>query len=101
MNNEINEFKEMLYGYWNDKRELIKKHLYLNIFVYNEDYSIRRDVAIEGYYHDILMYDEDYYLRKNVANYTKDKFILEHLSNDNIEYVRNVAKKTLKELYNE
>ncbi len=100
MNNQIQEFKEIL-SYHDTKRELIKKHLYLNIFLYDEDYIIRYRVAKQGYYHDICQYDEDWGVRYGVALYTKDKNILLHLSNDKDRRVREDAKYRINKLYNE
>jgi len=98
MNNEINEFKNLLNDDYDNKYPLIKEGLYLNIFVYDKDWRVRWNVAEQGYYHDILQYDKSDNVRDYVVRYTNDKSILEHLSNDNNEYVTYEAKRRLKEL---
>jgi len=100
VNKQINDFKEILSNY-RSKRDLIDKHLYLNIFLHDEDWQIRYHVAIEGYGHETLMYDEDSNVRWYVAYNTTDKCVLEHLSNDKHSDIKNKAKERLKELYNE
>jgi len=101
MDNEIEDFKDMLYGYSEEKSNLIEKDLYLNIFLYDEDYNLRWDVAMQDYGHDILQYDENWSVRYGVGLYTKNKSILEHLSNDENQSVTYRAKLRLKELYGE
>jgi len=101
MNNEIEDFKDILNDDYINKYPLIKEDLYLNIFAYDEDSDVRCWVAREGYEHNILMYDKDWGVRCNVAEFSKDKFILEHLSNDEDKSVRYRAEKILKELYDE
>jgi len=99
--NQIQEFKDMLIGNYFDKYVLLDKHLYLNILIYDENKFVRTSVASQGFYHKILMYDEDSVVRYNVAEYTKDKSILKHLSSDKDMDVRNRCQEKLKELYNE
>ncbi len=100
MNKEINEFKDILKSQFN-KRDLIVEHLYLNIFLYDEDWYVRYKVAKQDYGHNILMYNKECNVRNYVVNYTKDKCVLEHLSNDEDDAINNRAKNKLKLLYNE
>jgi len=98
MNNEIQDFKNILNGNYLDKCGLIYEQIYLNIFVCDKDIDIRCDVAVRGYEHELLMYDEDSDVRWYVAYNTTDKLILEYLSNDKFYNVSYRAKQRLKEL---
>ncbi len=99
MNKGIEDFKNILLGNYWDKRNLIKLHLYINIFAYNKERICRGEVAVQGYYHEILQYDVEWGVRCNVAEFSKDKFILEHLANDEDITVRDKAKERLNKLY--
>ncbi len=99
MNNEINEFRDIISNrFWN-KRDMVEKHLYLNVILYDEDTRLRRFIASNGLYHEVLQYDNNSNVRYYVALYTKDKTILEHLANDEDYNVKHHAKETLKEIY--
>ncbi len=98
MNNQIQEFKDIL----NKDRviiyDLTQKYMYLNIFLNHINETYRCYVSYTGYGNNILMYDKTIIVRVMVAKYTTDKSILEHLANDEDKPVSNKAKERLKEL---
>ncbi len=97
VNEEINDFEDILGKVYN-KEKLIKKHLYLNIFLYDKSNYLKRTILWNNYGHEILQYDEDFYVRIEVVYQTVDKSILEYLSNDDNNTVRVHAIKRLKDL---
>ncbi len=99
VNKQIQEFKNLLYNDLMNKYCLIEDYLYLNIFIYDEDSSVRSKVVYKNYNIKQLQYDKKFFVRYHVANYTKDKSILEYLSNDIITRVRYRAEERLNELY--
>lgn len=111
-NDIVVEKEKLLNLKYDDRKYLVKKGKYLDVFIKDSDYGIRKLVAEHGYRLDILVNDEDDYVRTEVARQgyglaklvnDKDIFVrkevakhgygLEILVNDESKYVRyEVAK---------
>jgi len=63
MDKEINDFKKVLCGEYIDKRNLIEKGFYLNIFIYDEIFHegwvIKNKLTELGYYTRSFQYDDN------------------------------------------